>query len=143
MYNTRGVSQNRGTFVKVAAQKSTTEADALFCVYTAALMNQINEKTPIARIVMLHDFPICAAKDGTIILAVQWDYAAWTLGASQFTSDVQKFAAQSGENKRHPCGSFGARINATARGIGKPQHHRAEPARSRTAEVIRTCDRRL
>ena len=94
----KGVA-NRGAFVKVAAQKSTTEADALFCVYTAALMNQINEKTPIARIVMLHDFPICVAKDGTTIFALQWDYAAWTPGASQFTSDVQKFAAQSGENK--------------------------------------------
>ena len=74
--------ENRGAFVKVAAQKSTTEADALFCVYTAALMNQIQQKTPIARIVMLHDFPICVAKDGTIIVALQWDYAAWTSGAA-------------------------------------------------------------
>lgn len=90
---------NRGAFVKAAAQKSTTEADALFCVYTAALMNQIHEKTPIARLVMLHDFPICVAKDGTIIVALQWDYAAWTPGAAQFTRDVQKLAAQSGENK--------------------------------------------
>jgi hypothetical protein len=94
----KGVT-NRGAFVKAAAQKSTTEADALFCVYTAALMNQINEKTPIARIVMLGDFPICIAKDGTVIVALQWDYAAWTAGAAQFTSDVQKLAAQSGENK--------------------------------------------
>jgi hypothetical protein len=39
----KGVA-NRGAFVKVAAQKSTTEADALFCVYTAALMNQIHQK---------------------------------------------------------------------------------------------------
>ena len=70
--------ENRGAFVKVAAQKSTTEADALFCIYTAALMNQIHQKTPIARIVMLRDFPICVAKDGTIIVALQWDYAAWT-----------------------------------------------------------------
>jgi hypothetical protein len=65
----KGVA-NRGAFVKVAAQKSTTEADALFCIYTAALMNQIHQKTPIARIVMLRDFPICVAKDGTIIVAL-------------------------------------------------------------------------
>ena len=95
----KGVT-NRGAFLKVAAQKSSTDADAVFCVATAALMNQINEKTPIARIVMLNDFPICIAKDGTIIVALQWDYAAWTSGAAQFTSDVQKLAAQSGENKR-------------------------------------------
>src|SRR6266487_1464280 len=92
----KGVA-NRGAFVKVAAQKSTTEADALFCVYTAALMNQINEKTPIARIVMLRDFPICVAKDGTIIVALQWDYAAWTSGAASFTDEVQKFAEKSGQ----------------------------------------------
>ncbi len=89
---------NRGAFVKVAAQKSTTEADALFCVYTAALMDQINQKTPIARIVRLGDFPICVAKDGAIIVALQWDYAAWTPGAAGFTSEVQKLAAQSGQS---------------------------------------------
>jgi hypothetical protein len=89
---------NRGAFVKAAAQKSTTEADALFCIYTAALMDQINQKTPIARIVMLGDFPICVAKDGTIIVALQWDYAAWTPGAASFTDDVQKLAGKSGQN---------------------------------------------
>jgi hypothetical protein len=94
----KGVA-NRGGFVKVAAQKSTTEADALFCVYTAALMDQIHEKTPIARIVMLGDFPICVANDGTKIVALQWDYAAWTSGAAGFTDEVQKLVAQSGENK--------------------------------------------
>jgi hypothetical protein len=93
----KGVA-NRGAFVKAAAQKSTTEADALFCVYTAALMDQINETTPIARIVMLHDFPICVAKDGTIIVALQWDYAAWTSGAAAFTDDVQKLAGKSGQS---------------------------------------------
>jgi len=89
---------NRGAFVKAAAQKSTTESDALFCVYTAALMDQINQKTPIARIVMLGDFPICVARDGTIIVALQWDYAAWTSGAAAFTDEVQKFAGKSGQS---------------------------------------------
>ena len=93
----KGVA-NRGAFVKAAAQRSTTEADALFCVYTAALMDQINQKTPIAKIVMLGDFPICVAKDGTIIVALQWDYAAWTSGAARFTADVQKLAGKSGQS---------------------------------------------
>ena len=95
----KGVA-NRGAFVKAAAQRSTTEADALFCVYTAALMDQINQKTPIARIVMLGDFPICVAKDGTMIVALQWDYAAWTSGAASFTDDVQKLAGKSGQSTR-------------------------------------------
>ena len=93
----KGVA-NRGAFVKVAAQKSTTEADALFCVYTAALMDQINEKTPIARIVILRAFPVCVAKDGTIIVALQWDYAAWTPGAASFTQEVQKLAGKTAQN---------------------------------------------
>jgi hypothetical protein len=96
----KGVA-NRGAFVKAAAEKSTTEADAIFCVYTAALMDQINQKTPIARIVMLGDFPICVAKDGTIIVALQWDYAAWTSGAASFTDDVQKLAGKSGQKNAH------------------------------------------
>ena len=95
----KGVA-NRGAFVRAAAEKSTTEADALFCVYTAALMDQINQKMPIARIVMLGDFPICVAKDGTIIVALQWDYAAWTSGAASFTDQVQKLAGKSGQTTR-------------------------------------------
>jgi hypothetical protein len=89
---------NRGAFVKAAAQNSTTEADALFCVYTAGLMDQIQEKTPIARIAMVRDFPICVAKDGTIIVALQWDYAAWTPGAASFVAEVQKIAGKSGQS---------------------------------------------
>jgi hypothetical protein len=61
-------------------------------------MDQINQKTPIARIVMLRDFPICVAKDGIIIVALQWDYAAWTAGAASFTNDVQKLAGKSGQS---------------------------------------------
>jgi hypothetical protein len=48
---------------------------------------------------MIGDFPICVAKDGTLIVAFQWDYAAWTSGAAGFTSDVQKLAAQSGKSR--------------------------------------------
>ncbi len=61
-------------------------------------MNQINQKTPIARIVRLGDFPICVAKDGAIIVALQWDYAAWTPGAASFTDEVQKLAGKTGQN---------------------------------------------
>jgi len=125
----KGVA-NRGAFVKAAAQKSTTEADALFCTYTAALMNQINEKTPIARIAMLNDFPICVANDGTIIVALQWDYAAWTPGAAQFVSDVQKLAAQSGENKKilmALSGQVSPRLRQELETLGFTVHDRLAP----------------
>lgn len=90
---------HRGAFVRTAGETSSDESDAIFCVQTAALMGKIHKSDkPIARITMLGDFPVCVAKDGAIIVALQWDYAAWTSGAAAFTSDVQKLAAQSGKN---------------------------------------------
>jgi len=44
---------------------------------------------------MLGDFPIRVAKDGTIIVALQWDDAAWTAGAASFTDDLQKLSGKS------------------------------------------------
>ena len=92
---------NRGAFVRTAGETSSNEQDAIFCVQTAALMGQIHKsEKPLARITMIGDFPIGIAKDGTIVVALQWDYAAWTSGAAQFTNDVQKLAAQSGQTKK-------------------------------------------
>ena len=90
---------NRGAFVRTAGETSSDESDAIFCIQTAALMSKIHKDKPLARIAMIGDFPICVAKDGTIIVAFQWDYAAWTSGAADFTTDVQKLAAQSSKNK--------------------------------------------
>jgi hypothetical protein len=137
----KGVA-NRGAFVKVAAQKSTTEADALFCVYTAALMNQIHQKTPIARIVMLRDFPICIAKDGTIIVALQWNYAAWTPGADSFTDVVQKLGAKSGQSAHVSVGLSGEVSPRLREELEKARDDRPGPARSRSAKVISTRDQR-
>ena len=92
---------NRGAFVRTAGETSSNEQDTNFCVQTAALMGQIHKgNKPLARITMIGDFPIGIAKDGTIVVALEWDYAAWTSGAAQFTNDVQKLAAQSGPNKK-------------------------------------------
>jgi hypothetical protein len=49
---------------------------------------------------MIGDFPIGIAKDGTIGVALQWDYAAWTSGAVQFTNDVQKLAGNPAKPKK-------------------------------------------
>jgi len=90
---------NRGAFVRTAGETSSDGSDAIFCVQTAALMSKIHKEKPLARLAMIGDFPICVAKDGTIIVAFQWDYAAWTSGAAGLTSDVQNLAARSGETK--------------------------------------------
>lgn len=91
---------NRGAFVRAAAEKSDSESDALFCVQTSALMGQIHTSDhPLAHIVMMGDLPVCVAKDGTLIVALQWDYAAWTARAAAFVDDVQKLANEPGQNK--------------------------------------------
>jgi len=91
---------NRRAFVRTAGETSSDESDAIFCVQTAALMSKIHkEEKSLAHIAMIGDFPVCIAKDGTVVVALQWDYAAWTSGAAAFTGEVQKLAAQSGKNE--------------------------------------------
>jgi hypothetical protein len=92
---------NRAAFVRAAAEKSSNESDALFCVQTSALMGQLHTgEHPLARIAMIRDFPVSIAKDGTVIVALQWDYAAWTPGAADFLTEVQHLANEPGQNKR-------------------------------------------
>jgi hypothetical protein len=91
---------NRGAFVRAAATQASNESDALFCVETAGLLRQIHEQTkPLARIASIGDLPVAIAKDGTVILALQWDYAAWTAGAGAVVDAVQKLASESAEKK--------------------------------------------
>ena len=91
-------SRIAGAFVGTAGETSSDESDAIFCVQTAALMSKLHKGKPVARLAMIGDFPIGIAKDGTIIVAFQWDYAAWTSAAAGFASNVQKLATQSGKN---------------------------------------------
>jgi len=94
----KGVA-NRVAFVHVAAEKSSTEADATFCVETAKLMSQINQQTPLSRLALLGNFPICIARDGTVVVALQWDYAAWTPRAAMFVEEIENLATRSAEKK--------------------------------------------
>jgi len=81
---------NRRAFVKLATDKSSTESDAIFCVQTAALMSKIHKgEKPLARIITVGDFPVCIAKDGTVVAALQWDYGAWTPAADRFARALQ------------------------------------------------------
>jgi hypothetical protein len=90
---------NRGAFVRTAGETSSDEHDAIFCVQTAALMSKIHKDKPLARLAIIGDFPICIGKDGTLVVAFQWDYAAWTSGAAAFTDAVQKLGTQSGKSR--------------------------------------------
>lgn len=88
---------NRAAFVRVAGETTSSEPDALFCVLTSALMSKIHgTDKPLERIATIGDFPVGIAKDGTVVLALQWDYAAWTSAAAACTSQIQDLAHQSG-----------------------------------------------
>jgi hypothetical protein len=95
----KGVA-NRRAFVRLAGETSSSETDALFCVQTAALMSKLNEEIPLSHIELLGEFPICVGKDGTTVIALQWDYAAWTSGAAQVSDEVEKFAAKPPRNEK-------------------------------------------
>jgi hypothetical protein len=91
---------NRSAFIQAAATQSSNESDALFCVGTAGLLSEIHEHSkPLARLAMIGDLPVAIGKDGTVILALQWDYAGWTAGASSVVEAVEKLASESGEKK--------------------------------------------
>lgn len=89
---------NRGAFVRLAGKTSSSEPDAIFCVQTAALMGNLHKgEKPLARIALLGDFPICIAKDGDTVVALQWDYAAYTPMADKFSRDLQALTKDKGK----------------------------------------------
>jgi len=91
---------NRGAFVRLAGTTSSSEPDAIFCVQTAALMGNLHKgEKPLARIEMLGDFPICIAKDGTTVVALQWDYAAYTEMADKFSRDLAELTKDKGSKR--------------------------------------------
>ena len=91
---------NRKAFIRLAGMNSSADADAIFCVQTAAMLGKLHQEIPLARIETIGDFPIAVAKDGTTVVALQWDYAAWTSGAADFSQAAQKFAGQAPRNKK-------------------------------------------
>jgi ferredoxin-NADP reductase len=48
---------------------------------------------------MIEDFPVCIGQDGTVVAALQWDYAAWTPRAAAFSDELKKLANETGHNQ--------------------------------------------
>jgi len=96
-------------------------------------MSKLNKgEIPLARIELLGDFPICVAKDGTTVIALQWDYAAWTPGAAQVSSEVEEFAAKPPRNKRvlvALSGQVSPRLRQELEARGQQVKDRVAPAR--------------
>jgi hypothetical protein len=75
---------NRAAFLDLAGSEATDEGDALFYVGTARILAELHAKKPLARLQQVGRVPVAIRKDGRAIVAIQWDYAAWTDQAANF-----------------------------------------------------------
>jgi hypothetical protein len=92
---------NRASFLRLADTQSTGEGDALFFSETSRLLAQLHAGgRTLARLEVLGSLPVALGTDGNVIVALEWDYAAWTQNAAAFI--VQLKAAKFG--KKVPTG---------------------------------------
>lgn len=91
----RGVI-GRNTFVSLAGS-AVDESEANFYTSSAVL---ISRQKDLARITSFNQLPLCVAKDGTVILALQWDYASWTQPADKFLTALQQSPVCAGKPLR-------------------------------------------
>jgi hypothetical protein len=75
---------NRAAFVDLAGSEATDEGDALFFLGTSRVLVELHAKKPLARLQQVDRIPVAVRKDGRAIVAIQWDYAAWTDNAANF-----------------------------------------------------------
>ena len=76
------------------ATNSQNEQQALTFQLSAQLMANLNANAPVARITHINGLTVCQTNDGTVVVPIQWDYAAWTPPAGQFITALKakKFA---------------------------------------------------
>jgi hypothetical protein len=75
---------NRAAFVDLAGSEATDEGDALFFLGTSRVLAELHAKKPLARLQQVGRIPVAVRKEGRAIVAIQWDYAAWTDNAANF-----------------------------------------------------------
>lgn len=81
-------------YAMLAAQVAENETDAVFFEQTAHLIARVHAESAKLKSIEIRDgFPVCIGQNGTVIVALHWDYAAWTQRASGFLADLQQPAA--------------------------------------------------
>jgi hypothetical protein len=92
--------KGRGDFVRGAARLAEDEQDAIFWDLTARMIADVHARRKLDRLSLLErTFPVSVAQDGTVVVALHWDYACWTPLADKFTRAVQKL----GTGEKPPC----------------------------------------
>ena len=84
----RGV-RGRADFLELACSAS-DEIDALFFQRTAQLLAKVHAESPLAQISDFRGFPVCIARDGTLVVALEWDYASWTANSANFAQAIKE-----------------------------------------------------
>jgi hypothetical protein len=78
---------NRSSFIQLADEESGSEGDALFFSETARLLSQLHAGgRTLKRLDALNILPVAFGEDGNVIVALEWDYAAWTQNAANFAA---------------------------------------------------------
>lgn len=87
--------KGRADFVRFAAQNAEDEHDAIFFEQTAQLMSTLHRGgVKLDSIAIVGGLPVCTAADGTTVIALEWDYAAWTPMAGRFADRLKEFRAE-------------------------------------------------
>jgi hypothetical protein len=71
------------------AATSQDEHEALAFEQGVQLMANLNNSTPVARITHLNGLIVCQTNDGTVVVPIQWDYAAWTPMTENFITALK------------------------------------------------------
>jgi len=84
-----GVS-GRDILVRDATQMTDSETDAVFYDETTRLMAHLHTHgLPLSKITLINDFPVCVGADGSVIVALHWDYAMWSPSSERFATALQ------------------------------------------------------
>jgi hypothetical protein len=75
-------------FVRLATE-ATDEADAVFFRRSAQVMSKVHRDNPLEVVSTAQNFPVCLARDGTLVVALEWDYASWTERTAGFLKTLK------------------------------------------------------
>jgi hypothetical protein len=106
----------RDLLLRDAARSSTEDTDATFYAETARLLAMFAAQGwQIARIELNSTLPYCILRDGSVLLAIHWDYARWSPTAERFGNWLQSLKLD---------GKKPASVTLAISGLASPQCRR-------------------
>jgi hypothetical protein len=82
--------KGRDVLLRDATSMSDSETDAVFYEQTAKLIAHAHTNgIVIDRIVLMSGLPVCIGVDGSVIVALHWDYAMWSPRSENFANALE------------------------------------------------------